>query len=104
MAQSQKSLRADLHFYMLENFYSATVSVVIAVGTAAVIWVGARHVLAGTLTIGSLIVFTAYLTSLYGAIDSISQAYGSIQSAKVSLQRVFEIMGEENELQEGPRT
>jgi ATP-binding cassette subfamily B protein len=103
MAQSQKSLRADLHFYLLENFYSATVSVVIALGTAVVIWVGARHVLAGTLTIGGLIVFTAYLTSLYGAIDSISQAYGSIQAAKVSLQRVFEIMGEEHELQEGSR-
>src|SRR5918992_6353072 len=103
MAQSQKSLRADLHFYMLENFYSATVSVVIALGTAVVIWVGARHVLAGTLTIGGLVVFTAYLTSLYGALDSISQAYGSIQAAKVSLQRVFEIMEEESDLKEGSR-
>ena len=101
MAQSQKSLRADLHFYLLQNVYSGTVSVVIAIGTAAVIWVGARHVLAGTLTIGGLIVFTVYLTSLYGAIDSISQAYGSVQGAKVSLQRVFEIMEEENDLKEG---
>ena len=104
MAQSQKSLRADLHFYLLQNFYSGTVSVVIAIGTAAVIWVGARHVLAGTLTIGGLIVFTAYLTLLYGAIDSISQAYGSIQGAKVSLQRVSEILEEKNDLAEGSRT
>jgi ATP-binding cassette subfamily B protein len=103
MAQSQKSLRADLHFYLLENFYSGTVSVVIAIGTAVVIWVGASHVLAGTLSIGGLIVFTAYLTSLYGAIDSISQAYGSIQGAKVSLQRVFEILEEESDLKEGSR-
>jgi ATP-binding cassette, subfamily B, bacterial len=103
MAQSQKSLKADLHFYLLENLYSGTVSVIIAIGTAAVIWVGARHVLAGTLTIGGLIVFVAYLTSLYGAIDSISQAYGSIQGAKVSLQRVFEIMEEKNDLREGSR-
>jgi ATP-binding cassette subfamily B protein/subfamily B ATP-binding cassette protein MsbA len=103
MAQSQKSLRADLRFYLLENFYSSTVSVVIAIGTAVVIWVGARHVLAGTLTIGGLVVFIAYLTSLYGAIDSISQAYGSIQSAKVSLRRVFEIMEEESDLKEGSR-
>jgi ATP-binding cassette, subfamily B, bacterial len=103
MAQSQKSLSADLHFYLLENFYSGTVSIVIAIGTAVVIWVGARHVLAGTLTIGGLIVFTAYLTSLYGAIDSISQAYGSIQGAKVSLQRVFEIMEEKSDLKEGSR-
>ena len=103
MALSQKSLRAELHFYLLQNFYSGTVSVVIAIGTAVVIWVGARHVLAGTLTIGALIVFTAYLTSLYGAIDSIAQAYGSIEGAKVSLQRVFEIMEVEGELEEGSR-
>jgi ATP-binding cassette, subfamily B, bacterial len=103
MAQSQKSLRADLRFYLLENLYSATVGVVIAIGTAVVIWVGARHVLAGTLTIGGLVVFIAYLTSLYGALDSISQAYGSIQAAKVSLQRVFEIMEEEGDLKEGSR-
>ena len=103
MAQSQKSLRADLRFYLLQNLYSGTVSVVIAIGTAMVIWVGARHVLAGTLTIGGLIVFAAYLTSLYGAIDSISQAYGSIQGAKVSLQRVFEIIEEEADLKEGSR-
>jgi len=103
MAQSQKSLRADLHFYLLENFYSGTVSVVIAIGTAVVIWVGANHVIAGTLSIGGLIVFIAYLTSLYGAIDSISQAYGSIQGAKVSLQRVFEILEEESDLKEGSR-
>lgn len=103
MAQSQKSLRADLRFYLLESLYSGAVSVVIAIGTALVIWVGARHVLAGTLTIGSLIVFAAYLASLYGAIDSISQAYGSIQGAKVSLQRVCEIMEEESDLKEGSR-
>jgi ATP-binding cassette subfamily B protein/subfamily B ATP-binding cassette protein MsbA len=103
MAQSQKSLKADLRFYLLENFYSGTVSVVIAIGTAVVIWVAARHVIAGTLTIGGLVVFTAYLTSLYGAIDSISQAYGSIQGAKVSLQRVFEIMEEENDVKEGSK-
>lgn len=103
MAQSQKSLKADLNFYLLQGFYSGAVSVVIAIGTAAVIWVGARHVLAGSLTIGGLIVFTSYLTSLYGAIDSISQAYGSIEGAKVSLQRVFEILEEESDLKEGSR-
>jgi ATP-binding cassette, subfamily B, bacterial len=103
MAQSQKSLQADLTFFLLQNLYSGAVSVVIAIGTALVIWVGASHVLAGTLTIGGLIVFAAYLTSLYGAIDSISQAYGSIQGAKVSLHRVFEIMEEKSDLKEGSR-
>ena len=52
---------------------------------------------------GALVSLTAYLTSLYGAIDSIAQAYGSIEAAKVSLQRVFEIMEVEGELEEGSR-
>jgi ABC-type multidrug transport system fused ATPase/permease subunit len=90
MALSQKSLKAELHFYLLQNFYSGTVSVVIAIGTAVVIWVGARHVLAGTLTIGALIVFTAYLTSLYGAIDSICRHCGFEGQSESA--RVFEIM------------
>src|SRR5262249_36329047 len=87
MAKRQKSFKADVNFYILQALCSGAVSVVVANGTAGVIWIGARHVLAGSLTIGGLIVFTSYLTSLYGAIDSISQAYGSIQGAKVSLQR-----------------
>ncbi|MGH7828772.1 MAG: ABC transporter ATP-binding protein, partial [Candidatus Binatia bacterium] len=103
MALSEKSLRADLHFYLLQNGYSGIVSFVIAVGTAGVIWMGARHVLSGALTIGGLIVFASYLTSLYGAIDSITQAYASIQGAKVSLQRVFEIMEVEGDIKEGSR-
>ncbi|HEY7321092.1 MAG TPA: ABC transporter ATP-binding protein [Candidatus Binatia bacterium] len=103
MALSQQSLRADLRFYLLENLYSGAISVVIAIGTALVIWVGARHVLSGILTVGGLIVFAAYLTTLYGAIDSISQAYGSIQGAKVSLHRVFEIMEEESDFKDGHR-
>ena len=103
MAQSQKSLKRICTFTSWKTFILVWSVWSLRMGTAFVIWVGARHVLAGTLTIGGLIVFTAYLTSLYGAIDSISQAYGSIQGAKVSLQRVFEIMEEESDLKEGSR-
>jgi ATP-binding cassette subfamily B protein/subfamily B ATP-binding cassette protein MsbA len=103
MAASEKSLEADLRFYLLQNLYSWMVSVVIALGTALVVWVGARHVLSGTLTVGELIVFTSYLVSLYGAIDTISQTYGSVQGAKVGVRRVFEILEVERDLKEGPR-
>ncbi len=104
MTISEKSLRADLRFYLLQNVYSGAVGLVIAVGTAVVMWVGARHVLSGALTIGELIVFIAYLSALYGAIDSISQTYGSIEGAKVGVQRVFEIMDIERDLREGSRS
>lgn len=101
MAASERSLGADLRFYLLQTLYSGIVSVVIALGTALVVWVGARHVLSGTLTVGELIVFTSYLASLYGAIGTISQTYGSVQGAKVGVQRVFEILEVERDLKDG---
>ena len=103
MAASHKSLDATLKLYTLQSFYAGVVNVVIALGTALVIWVGARHVLTGTLTVGEIIVFTSYLASLYGPINSISQTWGLIQGAKVGVQRVFEILGVERDLKDGTR-
>src|SRR5262249_62183245 len=51
MAQSQKSLKADLNFYLLQGFYSGAVRVVIAIGNGPVIWIGAGHVLARSLAV-----------------------------------------------------
>jgi ATP-binding cassette subfamily B protein/subfamily B ATP-binding cassette protein MsbA len=79
------------------------IGLVMAAGTSLVVWIGARHVLSGGLTVGDLIVFTSYLASLYAAIDTISQTYGTVQGAKVSVERVFEILEVERELEEGRR-
>jgi len=102
MAASHRSLDATLKLYTLQTFYSGTVNVVIALGTAFVVWVGARHVLSGSLTVGEVVVFTSYLASLYGPINSISQTWGLIQGAKVGVRRVFEILDLERDLEDGP--
>src|SRR5206468_9712299 len=44
---STESLAAELRLYNLQNFYYAVVNLTIAAGTAAILWVGTRHVLAG---------------------------------------------------------
>ena len=103
MAASERSLAADLRFYLMQNLYSSMIGLVMAGGTSLVVWIGARHVLSGRLTVGDLIVFTSYLASLYAAIDTISQTYGTVQGAKVSVQRVFEILEVERGLDEGRR-
>src|SRR5262249_6937251 len=88
---SRASLNANLNLYTVQTAYSMAVNVIGALGTAAVIWFGAMHVMAGTLTIGDLLVFTTYLASLYAPINTISNTYGLIQGAKVGIKRVFEI-------------
>ena len=103
MALSGQSLAAGLRLYMLQTLSSGVVSVVIACGTAALVWVGARHVLDGTLSVGSLVIFVSYLASLYAPINSMFQTYGLAQSSVVGVQRVFEVLDVERDLVDGRR-
>ncbi len=103
MSASNLSLGASLKLYTLQTFYSCIVNVVMAIGTALVVWVGARHVMSGQLTVGEIIIFTTYLASLYGPLNTICQTWGLIQGAKVGVERVFEILDVEKDLKEGTR-
>jgi ATP-binding cassette, subfamily B, bacterial len=68
-----------------------------------VLYVGASHVLDGTLSIGQVLVFTTYLASLYAPINSLTQTWGLIQGAKVGAERVFEILETQPDLVDGTR-
>jgi ATP-binding cassette subfamily B protein/subfamily B ATP-binding cassette protein MsbA len=103
MTASERSLAAGLRLYTLQTFYSGVVNLVIALGTAAVVWVGARHVLDSTLTVGSLVVFISYLAALYGPINNMFQVYGLAQSARVGVRRVLDVLDVERDLPDGHR-
>ena len=100
---SRASLAANLRLYTFQTVYSAFVNVVVAGGTAAVLWFGAMHVLAGKLTVGEVLVFTSYLASLYAPINSLMQTYGLVQGARVGAERVFEILETAPDLRDGAR-
>ncbi len=100
---STESLAADLRLYNLQNFYYAVVNLTIAAGTATILWLGARRVLTGDLSIGEIVVFTSYLASLYAPLNSIFETFGLVQSAKVGVRRAFEILESEESVPEGSR-
>jgi ATP-binding cassette subfamily B protein len=102
MGASRTSLGFTLKLYNWQTFYSAVVNTLIAAGTALVIYVGARSVLSGTLTVGQLIVFISYLAQLYVPVNQLTQSFGLIASARVSARRVFEILETEAILKDGP--
>jgi ATP-binding cassette subfamily B protein/subfamily B ATP-binding cassette protein MsbA len=103
VSSSRESLSANLRLYTFQTVYGSFVNVLIAVGTAAVLWIGTRHVMAGTLTVGELLVFVSYLASLYAPINSLTQTWGLIQGARVGAERVFEILETAPDLRDGPR-
>lgn len=100
---SRESLGASLRLYTFQTVYGALVNVLIAGGTAAVLWVGARHVMANELTVGELLVFVAYLASLYAPVNSLTQTWGLVQGARAGAERVFEILETAPDLPDGTR-
>ncbi len=103
MGASRESLRATLRLYSWQTFYSGTVNVVIAGGTALVVYAGARAVISGALTVGQLIVFISYLAQLYAPINQITQSWGLIAGARVGARRIFEVLDTEPDLADGSR-
>ena len=101
VAGSRASLRSGLRLYTMQTAYGAATNVLVAVGTAAVFWVGAQQVWSGRLSVGEVVVFVSYLTSLYGPINSIVQTYGLIQGAKAGVVRVFSILDAEPGVRDG---
>src|SRR5690348_11173860 len=103
MGASRASLRATLSLYSWQTLYSAAVNTLIAVGTALVVYVGARSVLSGHLSLGQLVVFISYLAQLYVPVNQITQSWGLIAGARIGAQRCFEILDTEADLKDGPR-
>jgi ATP-binding cassette subfamily B protein/subfamily B ATP-binding cassette protein MsbA len=79
----------------VSNFSFATV-------TAGVLWIGATRVLAGHLTLGSLLVFLAYLGSIQGAVKALLTTYVKLRMADASIDRIFEVMDNNNLITDEP--
>jgi ATP-binding cassette subfamily B protein len=77
-------------------------SSVTALGTAVVMLIGGWHVLQGSLSVGSLLVFLAYLGSLYGPLESLAYLSSGFTSAAASARRVLEIRDTQEGVQDVP--
>ncbi|HYB91028.1 MAG TPA: ABC transporter ATP-binding protein [Candidatus Binataceae bacterium] len=102
VASSAESLGENLRLYTYQTLYSGAVNAMTALGTALVIYLGARHVLDGELTVGELIVFITYLASLYAPINQIFQTYGQVEGAKAGLRRCLELLDIDPEIKDRP--
>ncbi len=100
---SAASLEANLHLYTWQTAYTALTNLLLALGTALVLWLGARRVWGGGLSVGDLVVFVSYLSSLYAPLNTMMQTYAMVQSAGAGMRRVFEVLDRERGVPEGQR-
>ena len=74
------------------HWFFMMLSVVSAVGSAVVFWIGGHLVLRGEFTIGTIVAFGAYLTQMYGPLMSLTNAQVEFAQSMVSFERVFEVL------------
>jgi ATP-binding cassette subfamily B protein len=78
------------------------VGLTIAIGTATVLFIGTRHVQEGSLTLGELLVVMAYLSQLYGPLETIGKKAVDMQASLAGAERAFSLLDEAPDVTERP--
>ncbi|HEX2027509.1 MAG TPA: ABC transporter ATP-binding protein [Nitriliruptorales bacterium] len=87
---------------VLSRVFHVAFALVSAVGIGLVYWVGGRMAIAGSVSLGTIVAFTAYLTQLYTPLTMLASARVDLAAALVSFQRVFEILDFPSAIVESP--
>jgi ATP-binding cassette subfamily B protein len=77
---------------VIGRWFFLALSLVSAVGTALVFWVGGHLVLRGVFTIGTIVAFSVYLRDMYGPLITLTNARVEFATSMVSFERVFEVL------------
>jgi ATP-binding cassette subfamily B protein/subfamily B ATP-binding cassette protein MsbA len=93
VARSQRSV-------LLKSSFGLINGLTMTGGAAIVLYVGGQKVIAGTLSVGSLLVFVAYMRTLQGAIESLLNTYGNLKGVEANIDRVLEVLDAEQEVRD----
>lgn len=100
--QAQQSLQANLRLTLTNVNSALVISTLMVIGTSAMYYVGTLHVLAGTLSLGSLLVFSAYLLMLYQPLESLTYTAWAMEGATAGAKRCFEILDSQDDVRDSP--
>jgi len=92
--------RANVRAIFFYAVYYPGVELVTALGIALILWYGGGKVLAGILSVGSLVAFLQYAQRFYQPLADLSEKYNILQAAMASSERIFALLDEPLDLQE----
>lgn len=101
-SRASRSLAANLQLNTTSLISSIVVGALMALGTALLYYVGARHVFNGTLSVGDLIVFASYIAMLYQPLEQLTYTAWALEGAAAAAQRCFEVLDREEEARDEP--
>ena len=100
--ESLEGVEIGLRARSLKAKLAPLVAIIVSVGTCLVLWFGARMVLTGALSAGSLVVFIFYLGKMYKPMQQLSKMTDTYSKAVVGYERIREILETDNEIKDIP--
>ena len=100
--QSRQVLQANLETARIASLWMPYASVVMGIGTALVLWVGGRNVIAGLISLGTLIGFATYIQMLLRPIRQTGMMLNVVMQALAAAERVFEVLDTAPDVQDAP--
>jgi ATP-binding cassette subfamily B protein/subfamily B ATP-binding cassette protein MsbA len=96
------SLQAHLRLTVIQTAAQSIVGLVLAGGTAAIIWLAARGVLLGRLTAGDLVLFVAYTAMILKPLETLAYTAAAVQNAAAGARRVLAVLDVAPEVADSP--
>jgi ATP-binding cassette subfamily B protein/subfamily B ATP-binding cassette protein MsbA len=91
-SKAGESLLASLRLTVTQTFSQAIVGLLLAAGTAVVIWFGASGVLQGRLTPGDLVLLVAYVAMIFKPLETLAYTAAAVQNAAAGARRVLAVL------------
>jgi ATP-binding cassette subfamily B protein len=102
LTRSNHRLRELLQVYGVQGGYDLLVGVTLALGTAAALYVGVLHVRRGLLSVGDLLLVSAYIGQLFEPLKSVTNKLADLQGSLASAERAFALLDEAPDVAERP--
>ena len=100
--ESENYYRARVEGLRYWSVFFPSMRFVAAMGTVLVLAAGAVMVVRGSLTLGTLVAFLAYVTSFYEPLNRLTEVDNIFQEAIAAGERIFELLDQAAEIQDSP--
>ena len=101
-SQTEEAFAAAVRWVRARALLTVIVIVLSMGSIGAILWLGGRDVLAGTLSAGDLSAFVFYAVVVAGALGALSEVVGDLQRAAGAAERLFDLLATEPEIRAPP--
>ncbi len=100
---SEATVGAAMKARSIKALLSPVVNIIVAICTAIVLWRGAILILAGSMSVGDLTIYLAYLTKFFKPVKDLATTTNAIAQTAVGVDRIRSVLDADSVIPEDPK-